>query len=140
MFRKLLKVKTIGSIETGDLKPKISSFMPPGVNYAVYEYDEKEGWCILELVGSEHPILGTKQITPEKIQQVVNHSAVIQEIKSHPLSPPKLRELVVNRTKFDSVDKTRKLATKKGVSFSFKRIEKRHFRGEEVEQIVFDEG
>jgi hypothetical protein len=95
VFRKVLKVKTVGSRVTGDLRPAFSDdFVEKygcGINYVVHEYNEKEGWCIVEVWCSDHPILPVEhQKNMSHLEEVAKNPHVIETFEKHPLSPPVL--------------------------------------------------
>ncbi len=138
MIRKILKVKTSGSRKTGDLKPSLD--LPRGLNMVVHEYNEEEGWCIVEIWGSDHPILSPEErVTPEKINHVL--AQAIEELATHPLSPRKLGEIYGNIGSFEVVDEKRKIVRREidGKEFTYVRTEKRG-RPREENVVIFDEG
>jgi len=139
--RRILRVKTAGSRENGDLRPALVDDLPRGINLVVHEYNEAEGWCVIEIWGSDHPILRPEErSTTGKINSVVTHESVVEELATHPLSPPKLAEItgVVGSMK---VDERRKVVIKEGKEYPYIRVEKRQIhdpKGEDI--IIFDEG
>lgn len=124
MLRKILKVKTIGSREEGNLRPIVSDNLPMGVNLVVLEYNETEKWAIVEIFGSDYGIIPKeKRITTEKINSVVKSDDVIDELASHSESPISIASIGIIRDKVDSYNKTTKKAVIKGKSYNVKRVE-----------------
>ena len=140
MFRKILKVKTTGSRDTGDLRPAFTD-IPQGLNYQVYEYNEKEGWCIVEIYGFDHPVLEPhKKFTPAKQTKVLIDSAVIEELPTHPLSPKVLARLTAPVGSFEP-DEKRKVVKREGKEYPYMKIEDTlDGHGFKIKQVVFDEG
>ena len=135
MIRKILKVKTKGSRETRDLRPAIIDDLPQGISCVVHEYKEVQGWCIVEIYGTDHVFFEPKlRADSSKINQVRGNPNVIGELPSHPSSPTVISSFSEPISKFDSVDE--KTATKDKVKHTFKRKETRN--GEEY--LVLDEG
>lgn len=152
IYRRILKVKTVGSRREGNLRPAISDRCPRGINYVVHEYNEDEGWCIIEAWCSDHPILPTEhQKDASHLEELAADPDVIQTIEKHPLSPP-----VLGRISYGSpaspkkVDLTAKTITVEvreldgrivEKTVSFKRVEKeRTTRGTEYDNYILDEG
>jgi len=137
MIRKILRVKTTGSKRGGDLAPAIE--LPRGLNMTVLEYDESEGWCVIEVWGSDHPVLSVEErATPEKIRSVVNQA--IEVLPFHPLSPRLLGQVYGEVGEY-KVDRETKHARREmdGKVFTFLRVERRGFPRED-EIVIFDEG
>lgn len=133
MKTKLLKVKTTGLIEQGNLRPKITDRLPPGVNMIVIEYGE--GYAIVKLAWSEHPFIDKKPKN-EDITNLLADTSVIEAVTDH----PKAKELKVTQCIVEDLveEKPNKKLKhkKKGLESSFIRKEK--LRGEDV--YVIDEG
>jgi len=137
IHRKILKVKTVGSRQTGDLRPELSDTLPSGFNYAVLEYDEAENTCIVECWCSDHP-LQEKQRTVADLSEISKNSAVIEVLESHPKSPRVLG--VVSTTAFENVDDVKKEITVKGKRGAFLRKERIEAHGENFDSYILDEG
>lgn len=140
-MRKILKVKTIGSKAEKNLKPIIASVLPQGVNMTVHLYNEVENTCICELWGSNKDFLkADDRMTTAKLNKVLAHSSVLEQLNNHPSSPKKLYSFSEIAEHFE-VDDTKKVAKSKkdNKEHSFKRKEKRKRHGEEIEMIVFEE-
>jgi len=86
--RKILKVKTKGSRATGDLRPIFSDETPQGINYVVYDYNETEGSCIVEIWSSDHEALAPQERYDHgKWNKIINHPSVIETLPSYSKSP-----------------------------------------------------
>lgn len=141
IFRKIFKVKTVGSRKQGNLRPEWSENLPPSTSMVVYEYNEAEGWCICECWVSGHPIR-TVPRTMADLNELAKESCVIEVLLSHPLSPIVVGRLSCTKnidvTEVDDVKKTLK---RKGKPMTFKYTrKKRGTHGREEEQYVLDEG
>lgn len=112
VFRKILKVRTTGRRDdpTNPLRPAFSdefSEKYAGVNYVVHEYNEAEGWCIVELWCSDNPILPPEhQKNMSHLEEVAKNPAVIETVVNHPLSPP-----VLGRISYGSPSSPKKVDT-----------------------------
>ena len=144
VFRKIFKVKTIGSQKEGNLQPAWTEELltiAPGVGMAVHEYDEAEGWCVCELWTSDHNI---RSIIGKKIDLdgLATHPSVIEVVTSHHLSPPKLAILSLSGGgSLESVDLEKKTLVFRDKTMSFKRVEKNvRTSGEEEDLYILDEG
>jgi hypothetical protein len=89
MLRKILRVKTVGSRASGNLKPLLTNALPQGVHLTVLEYNESNGTCIVEIYGSDSE-MAVKPITAEILNSVKAHQSVIEELQTHSLSPKKI--------------------------------------------------
>jgi len=140
IHRKILKVKTTGSRVTRDLRPILTDVIPKGVNLTVHEYNEDEGWCVCEISGSDHPVLPPEeQITTAKIDEVLRHESVIEELETHPLSPPII--MILSTSVHDSVDAEKKEIVVRGRKGSFIRKERVIDEGGlEIDYYILDEG
>lgn len=144
VFRKIFKVKTIGSQKTGNLQPAWTDELltiAPGVGMTVHEYNEAEGWCVCELWTSDHNIrsvIGKKS----DLDGLATHPSVIEVLTSHPLSPSKLAILSLSGGGSpESVDLEKKTLIFKGKTMPFKRVEKnRTTSGVEEDHYILDEG
>jgi len=108
IYRKILKVKTIGSKREGNLRPFISDVeKPQGLSYVVYEYNVDEGWCILELYGSDSPLMD-HQIKPVDLDKIAKHDQVLEELKTHRLSPKVIGrfQFALEELDIDEIEKT----------------------------------
>lgn len=141
IFRKIFKVKTVGSRKTGDLRPEWSGNLPPGTSMVVHEYDEAEGWCICECWVSNHPSRTVPRSMVDLVE-LAKETCVIEVLPTHPLSPPIIGRLTVARNEHvESVNEQAKTLRRKGIEMSFKRKRKRMTtQGVEEEQFVLDEG
>lgn len=143
--RKILKVKTLGSRKTGDLRPAFSEQTPEGINYSVHEYNESEGWCIVEFWGSDHSILPAKQrINVKKIRRMTGHSSVIAELQSHPSSPLMLAQIGVVLASYKLDEKKKIIIDEEDISHPYLRVSKETKRAgrdsEEQKIVIVDEG
>ena len=144
IFRKIFKVKTVGSREeTGDLRPAWADDMPnmmPGVSFVVHEYDENEGWCICECWVSDHPIRNIARNETD-LETLATEPCVIEVLSTHPLSPSILAVLSLSGgDSLESVDLENKTLVFKGKTMSFKRVEKNRTSAGEEDQYILDEG
>jgi hypothetical protein len=141
IFRKILRVKTVGSRETGDLRPAIVDDTLKGVNTLVLEYSLDDSEAIVEIWGSNHPIVPAEaRMNADKIAKVSGHPSVIEELATHPLSPAKIGQ-ISGRVGSFKADKARKVAIREGKEYPYKRIEKRTFTdGLNYDVVIFDEG
>jgi len=143
IYRRILKVKTVGS-RNGEvpLQPDLTDFAVKysGINFAVHEYNEKEGWCVVELWCSDHPVLEAKhQKTDKDLQLVDTEPAVMKVLTEHRLSPKILG--VLSTSTHDSVDEEKKEITVRGRKGNFLRKEKHTTTaGKEQDEYVLDEG
>ena len=85
MFSKILRVKTTGSRATGNLHPIIADHLPVGVNLKALEYDEAAGEAIVEIWGSDHPLMRDKT-SVEVLKSLSEHDSVLEKLKNHPHS------------------------------------------------------
>ncbi len=144
IFRKIYKVKTVGSKQEGNLRPEwsdeISSLMP-GISYVVHEYNEAEDWCICECWVSDHPIRN-HQRNMSDLETLATEPCVIEVLPSHSSSPPILGILSLSGGGSpESVDLEKKTLVFKGKTMSFKRVEKnRRTDGQEEDLYILDEG
>lgn len=141
IFRKMFKVKTVGSRKHGNLAPEWHERLPPSTSMVCHEYNEKEGWCICELWVSDHPIR-TVPRTMADLNQMANDPCVIEVVHDHHLSPKILGRLSCDITS-DVTDVDGKLKTlkRKGKPMKFKyKREKTGTHGKKVKQYVLDEG
>ena len=90
---KILQVKTVGSIEQGNVRPIIADLwgnpetQPDGADLAVLEYDLENNFAVVRLTWLEelHPLMkDVKKAIPEQIEKLLAHSSVIGELPSHP--------------------------------------------------------
>jgi hypothetical protein len=144
IHRRIFKVKTVGSRAEGDLRPEFTddfvSRYGTGINYRVLEYNEEEGWCVVECWCCDHPI-----VEPEHRKNMTHLFAldkdpsVLEVLPSHPKSPPVLACLATST--HESVDEEKKEIVVKGRRGSFKRKE-RHTTtdGTEEDLYILDEG
>jgi len=144
IYRKIFKVRTVGSRETSDLRPEWADEMPnimPGVSFVVHEYDEIEGWCICECWVSDHPIRNVARNMSD-LEALATEPCVIEVLPSHLLSPPILSILSLSGGHSpESVDLKKKTLVFKGKIMAFKRVEKnRRTSGEEEDLYILDEG
>jgi len=138
IHRKILKVKTVGSRQTGDLRPKLSDTLPIGFNYAVLEYDEVENTCIVECWCSDHP-LHEKPKTKADLDEISNHSTVLEGLQSHSKSPPILGSIAISFP--ETINEAKKEITSHGKTGKFLRKIKIHTTtGEEQDEYILDEG
>jgi len=138
IYRKILKVKTVGSRETKDLRPDIE--LPRGLNSLVLEY-LPENMCIVEIWGSDHPILNTEErYTPEKLNKVVEQA--LETLDSHPMSPKTLGAITMLKSTIISlgseIDEETKTIKVRGKTYKFKRKEFDDRYGED--RYILDEG
>ena len=142
VYRKLLKVKTAGSRAEGNLRPAFSDEFPnkyAGINYVVHEYNEAEGWCILEAWCSDHPILPPEhQKNISHLNELSRNPHVIEIVEKHPLSPPVLGMFAT--ATHDSVDEEKKEIVVRGRKGKFIRKEKQMTHAGEKELYILDEG
>jgi hypothetical protein len=100
MYRRLLKVRTVGSRAEGNLRPAFSDNFANkyvGINYVVHEYNEREGWCIVEAWCSDHPVLPPEHRKDMRhLEELARDPNVIEVVPSHPLSPPVLGRITVS--------------------------------------------
>jgi len=144
IYRRIFKVKTTGSRDTGDLRPAFTDdFVEKygrGINYVVHEYNEAEGWCVVECWCCDHPILEPehrKNMT--HLRALDKDPSVVEVLPSHPRSPPILGTLATSR--HESVDEEKKEITVKGRKGSYIRKEKTFTTlGEEIDLYILDEG
>jgi len=133
IHRRTLKVKLKGSRETGDLRPSITDDLPIGVNLRVLEYGTD--YAVVEVWGSD--ILdGEEKCTPEKLEELVKHSDVIEELVTHPAKPPIIGRVGMTRRIGMEIDEARKTIDYEGKRHTF--IRKEQIRGEPI--YILDEG
>lgn len=144
IYRKIFRVRTIGSRQTSNLRPEWADTMPDlmaGVSFVVHQYNETEDWCICECWGSDHPIRGVARNMSD-LESLATEPCVIEVLSEHPLSPPTLAVLSLSGGHSpESVDLEKKTLVFKGKTMSFKRVEKhRTTAGIEEDHYILDEG
>jgi len=137
IHRKIFRVKTVGSRETKDLRPDIE--LPRGINSLVLSYND--GTCIIEVWGSDHPILSVEdRFTIEKLRKVEEQA--VEVLDAHPLSPRIIGAITmlesVIKQMGSAVDEERKEITVKGKIYKFVRKEYDDRQGEN--RYILDEG
>jgi len=136
IYRKMFKIKTIGSSKEGNLKPEIVEKMPAGINLVVHEYNEAAGWAIVELYCSDHPLLDSKyRKTMADLEKLKNDLSIIESVASHPNSPAILATFHIKTELATAIDETAKTLTVKGVTAKFVRK-----TNDPRRQIIIDEG
>ncbi len=142
VYRRILKVKTIGTRAGGDLRP---AFMDnfgndfPGIGYTVLAYDEVAGVCVLEACCSDNPAQPPGGARPEAaLSAVARHPAVLSTLASHPNSPHII--MSVNTVVPDSVDENQKTITVKGNTGPYLRKETVQTPQGTVVRYIIDEG
>jgi len=141
IFRKMFKVKTVGSRKQGNLAPEWHRRLPPSTSMVCHEYNEEEGWCICELWVSDHPIR-TVPRTMADLNNMAKDPCVLEVVRHHHLSPKIVGRLgcVKNSDVTDINEKDKTLKRKgKPMNFKYKR-EKTGTHGKKEEQYVLDEG
>lgn len=141
MIRKILKVKTVGTRTEGNLRPALTDDLLRGLNLVVHEYDETEGTAIIEIFGSDHLALKSEErLTPAKMSEMLKHVSVIEELTTHPKSPPIICRLAVSLDSVaEEVDEQEKTFVKKETKGKHKYLRKdKGHRGEDI--LVMDEG
>jgi len=140
VHRRIFKVKTVGSRVTGDLRPAISDTVPRGINYAVHEYNEDEGWCIVECWCSDHPCCEPAERKGRaELEALDGDPDVLEILPSHPNSPPILGRIAT--TTHEEVDEEKKEITVRGRKGTYIRKEKVvTTSGEEIDVYILDEG
>lgn len=141
IFRKMFKVKTVGSRKQGNLAPEWHERLPPSTSMVCHEYNETEGWCICELWVSDHPIR-TVPRNMKDLNELAKDPCVIEVLHGHPLSPKTLGRLSVDKNAdCTEVDMTAKTLKRHGKSMKFMHTRKKTgTHGKEFEQFVLDEG
>jgi len=146
IHRRIFKVKTTGSRAHPEnpLRPAwTDEFVArhgKGINYVVHEYNEDEGWCIVECWCSDHPCCEpTERKSKADLEALEKDADVLEVLPSHPRSPPILG--IVATSVHESVDEERKEIVVRGRVGTFKR-KIRHFTtaGEEEDLYILDEG
>lgn len=143
IHRKIVKAKTSGSRATRDLQPEFSERLPHGLNYGVLEYNETEGWCIVELWCSDHPVIREDiQKSMSDLEAFAKDSAVLEILQSHPKSPEILGSMGVGGLHSPKlIDKEKKLVEFEGRTGNYKRkIKRKRSDGLEEDYYVLDEG
>jgi len=156
MKSKILKVKTIGSVVSGNLEPEIANHLPIGVDLDVLEYGS--GFAIVKISWSEHPMEETP--SPEALSKLENHKSVLEILKSHPEAEKaknqrfilsslveeagsktlRLRESGLKGSKRKTLDKLLEAAEKKGLGKQGQFIRKEHSAQNQEEVYILDEG
>ena len=141
IYRKIFRVRTVGSKQTSDLRPEWADEMISGVSMVVYEYNYEEGWCVCECWVSDHPIRGTPR-NMDDLEALASDESVIEVLTKHPLSPEILGILSLSGGHSpESVDLKKKTLVFKDKIMSFKRVEKhRTTAGLEEDHYILDEG
>ena len=67
----IIRVRTIGSRATGDLRAHISSKLPSGFNWVVLRYAPDDSWVDGYLVGTNNPKVADITITKVDIQSLL---------------------------------------------------------------------
>lgn len=143
IHRKIVKVNTTGSRATRDLRPEFSERLAHGLNYAVLEYNEAEGWCVVELWCSDHSLL---KVADQKgmadLEDFSADSAVIENLTSHPASPPLLASIGFGGLNSPKVINAKnKVLEFEGRQGNFLRKKKRkRTDGKEEDFYIVDEG
>lgn len=142
IYRKIFKVKTTGSRKTNNLRPDF--IVPKGINYAVHEYNEREGWCILECWCSDNALLNLteqkKQVDLDLLNQDKNVLAVLT---SHPFSPATLGTVSVSghSAPIEKFDEKKKTVTVNGKTVNYvRKTKEKDTANREMEVYVLDEG
>jgi len=137
IYRKLLKVRVAGSSDKGNLRPAFTDYFTEkysGINFVVHEYNEREGWCIVEVWCSDHPVLPPEHRKNMKhLEELAKDPNVIEEVRTHPLSPPIVGRIIVSTP--NSVDEVSNEVVISGNRFKY--IRKDKVRGMDV--YVLDE-
>ena len=137
-------MKTTGARKTGDLRPVFTdNFVETygtGINFVVHEYNEKEGWCIVECWCSDHAVLDIKdQKKDTDLQKIDAHASVIEVLPSYMRSPSVLAS--IKTIQHDSVDEAKKEITVHGKKGKFVRKDKKKdHSGKDIDLWVLDEG
>lgn len=142
VYRTILKVRTIGSRVSGDLRP---AFMDnfgndfPGIGYSVLEYDEAGGTCVLEASCSDNPAQPPGGARPKAaLSAVAKHPAVLSTLSSHPNSPHIICS--IGTVAPDSVNEDQKTITVKGNTGPYLRKEVVQTSQGPVVRYIVDEG
>lgn len=141
IYRKLFRVKTVGSKQEGDLRPEWSGRLPPSISMVVHEYDYVTQTCVCECWGSDHPIRAVSRNMSD-LEELAKDPCVVEVLDTHPSSPEVIGVLSLSGGHSpESVDKAKKKLTFKGKTMSYKRIKKhKTTSGEEEELFILDEG
>ena len=140
IHRKIVKVPTIGSRKTNDLRPIIADTLEQGVNYSVLEYDEQASTCIVELWCSDHEILKDHERKNKSALDKIKADYKLEELPSHPKSPLILGSISTTNIP-ESIDEPQKKVTFKGKSLNFiKKHKITGTHGKELDELVLDEG
>jgi len=142
IYRKILRVKTVGSRKTRNLAPAIMP-LPKGFNFTVLEYSPDEKECVVEVWCSDHPILAPEERkTKADLDALFSKSnpAVLDSLSSHPSSPKMIGRIMVFSEVLEAIDDVTKTATFKGRTGKFIRKETMDVHGITKEIIILDEG
>jgi len=147
IYRRIFRVRIAGSRTTGDLRPAFAERIRDehrGVNLRALEYNEEEGWCVVECWCSDHPILSPEERkTQADLERIDMDPDVIEVLKSHSRSPVKLASIAVSpgSLTLDRVDEEAKTIILSGREVKFLRRERIHdTAGREVDLYILDEG
>ena len=139
-------MKTLGSRETGDLRPEISDNLPHGLNYLVLEYDETAQTCVVEAWCSNHLLLKAEdRKNMVDLQALDKHPATVKTLPSHAKSPKTLGRFALSVRAHSppnaEVDKEKKTVKFQGRQGPYKRMVKQKTTdGTDEELYVLDEG
>lgn len=131
-------MKTTGSRRTGDLQPDID--LPQGINSNTLEYNEQEGWCVLECWCSDHTVMKQEhKKTNVDLEALDSQPCVIEVLKTHNKSPVVIGRILTNVE--DGVDENNKELTVQGKKHKYM-LKEKHVTtgGVEENRYVLDEG
>ncbi|MEM3618230.1 MAG: hypothetical protein QXK47_04050 [Candidatus Bathyarchaeia archaeon] len=135
VYRKIFKCRTAGSKEKGDLRPEIVGRVPAGINLAVLEYNEAEGWCIVEFYCSDHPLLGNLAKGLADLEKLKQDPSIIEELTTHPASPKIIGGFAIAEWMHEQIDEEKKEVVVKGKRYKYVRRDPDPRIG-----VVIDEG
>jgi len=120
ILTRILRVRTVGSVETRDLRPVVADHLLPGVNLKALEYDEEAMEAIVEIWGSNHPFV-SERILPTTLATVAEHETVLEVLGDHPESGGYKLGLAAGTVNIDPGPPVK--VTRGGVPVPFIRIE-----------------
>ena len=122
VYRKIYKCRTVGSKAEGNLRPEIVDRLPTGINCCVLEYNEAEGWAIVEFFCSDHPLLEEKfRKGRDDLERLRTDPSVIETLATHPNSPPVLGGFAIRPELAEAIDETAGEVMVRGVRAKFVR-------------------